>query len=100
MVKNSPANTGDIRDAGSVPGLGRSPEGEDGNPLQYSCLKNSMDRGAWRATVYRVAKNWTRLKRLCTVHVHTSGENKMLSHVVWLWSGFTTLSLVGHCCRK
>ena len=59
MVKDSPANAGDVRDAGSTPGLGRSPGGENGNPLQYSCLKNPMDRGAWRATVHGVAKNQT-----------------------------------------
>ena len=53
MVKNPPANTGD---ASSVPGSGRSPGGGNGNPLQYSCLENSMDRGAWRATVLGVAK--------------------------------------------
>ena len=52
VVKNSPANTGDIRDVGLVPGVGRFPGGGHGNPLQYSCLENPMDRGAWRATVY------------------------------------------------
>ena len=50
MVKNLPANAGDIREACSVPGSGRSPGGGSGNPLQYSCLENPMDRGAWRAT--------------------------------------------------
>ena len=49
MVKNLPANAGDSRDAGSIPGLGRSPGGGNGNLLQYSCLENSMDRGAWQA---------------------------------------------------
>ena len=59
MVKNVPANAGDIRDVGSIPGLGRSPgEGHD-NPLQYSCLANPMDRGAWWATVHRVAQSQT-----------------------------------------
>jgi len=58
-VKNPPANAGDIRDAGSVPGLGRSPGGGNSHPLQYSCLGNPMDRGAWRFTVLRVAKSWT-----------------------------------------
>ena len=48
-------------DPGSIPGLGRSPEEGKGNPLQYSCLKNPMDRGAWQATVHGVAKGWTRL---------------------------------------
>ena len=47
MVKNLPANAGDIRDAGLIPGLGRSPGGRHGNPLQYACLENPMDRGAW-----------------------------------------------------
>ena len=57
VVKNPPANVGDVRDM--VRSLGRSPEEGRGNPLQYSCLKNSMDRGAWRATVHRVTKSWT-----------------------------------------
>ena len=48
-------------DVGSIPGLGRSPKVGNGNPLQYSCLENPTDRGAWRATVHRVAKGWTRL---------------------------------------
>ena len=64
VVENPPASVGDLRDAGSVPGLGRSPEGGYGNPLQYSCLVNPMDRGAWRATVHRVTKSQTLLKRL------------------------------------
>ena len=59
VVKNPPASAGDIRDAGSVPGLGRFLGGGHGNPLQYSCLKNSMDRGAWQAMGHRVAKGWT-----------------------------------------
>ena len=54
MVKNPSANAGDARDAGSIPGLGRFPGGGHGNPLQYSCLKNPMDIGAWRATDHRV----------------------------------------------
>ena len=59
MVKNPPANTGDVRDAGSIPGWGRSPGGGHGNPLQYSSLQNSMDRGAWRATVHTTAESDT-----------------------------------------
>ena len=62
VVKDSPTNVGHIREMGSIPGSGRSPCGEHGNPLQYSCLENPMDRGAWRATVHRVAQSWTRLK--------------------------------------
>ena len=66
MVKNSPANTRLIRVTGSIPGLRRSPGKGNGNPLQYSHLANPMDRGAWKATVHRVAKSWTQLKRLGT----------------------------------
>ena len=57
MVRDTPANAGDIREAGSIPGLGRSPGGGCGNPLQYSCLENPMDRGAWRAAVHWVAES-------------------------------------------
>ena len=56
MVKNLPANAGDPEDAGLIPRSGRSPGGEYGNPLQYSCLENSMDREAWQATVHGVTK--------------------------------------------
>ena len=59
MGKNPPANVGAARDMGLIPGLGRSPGGGNGNPLQYSCLGNSMDRGAWQATVQGVTKNQT-----------------------------------------
>ena len=64
VVKNPSANTGDLRDAGSIPGSERSPREGNGNPLQYSCLENSMDSGAWQVIVHRVAKSQTRLKRL------------------------------------
>ena len=56
VVKNPPTNAGDIRDTRSIPGSGRSPVGGHGNPLQYSCLENPMDRGPWWATVHRVQK--------------------------------------------
>ena len=59
VVKNVPASVGDVRATGSFPGLQRSPGGRNGNPLQYSCLENPMDRGAWWATVPGVTKNWT-----------------------------------------
>ena len=62
MVKNPPANAGDVRDAGVFPGSGRSPGGGYGNPLESSCLENPMDRGAWQAAVHRVTQSWTRLK--------------------------------------
>ena len=57
MVKNLPANAGDARDMGSIPGSERSPGIGNGNLLQCSCLENSMDRGAWQATVHRVVKS-------------------------------------------
>ena len=76
VVKNPPVNAGDIRDAGLIPGLGRSPGGGHGNPLQYSYVENSMDRGAWRATVHGVAKSWTQLKCFST---HANSFKKMYS---------------------
>ena len=57
LVVKNPANAGDIRDVDLIRGLGRSPGGGHGNPLHYSCLENPMNRGAWRATVHRVAKS-------------------------------------------
>ena len=59
VVKNLPASAGDIRDAGLIPGSGRSPGRGNGDPLQYSCLENPMDREAWQTTVQRVSKCWT-----------------------------------------
>ena len=70
MVKNHPSNAGD---AGYIPGSGRSPGEGNGNPLQYSCLGNSMDREAWRATVHRVTKSWIRLSDQKTT------KNRLLS---------------------
>ena len=58
VVKSLPANTGDIRDVGSIPRSERSPGGGHGNPLQYSCLENPMFRGAWGAAVHRIAQSW------------------------------------------
>ena len=66
VVKNLLDNTGDLRDTGSIPGLGRSPGGGHSNPLQYSCLENSMDRGAWGATVHGVTQSRIQLKLLST----------------------------------
>ena len=67
VVKNPPATTGDARDAGSIPESGKSPGEGNGNPLQYSCLRNPMDRGAWWATFHGVTKNQTWL----SMHAHT-----------------------------
>ena len=59
VVKNPPANAGDVRDMGSVPGLGKSPREGNGTPLQYSCVENPMDRGAWQTAVHGVTKSGT-----------------------------------------
>jgi len=64
MVKNLPSDAGDLRNMDSTPELGRSPEEGHSNPLQYSCLENLMERGAWQAIVYRLAKSQTSLKHL------------------------------------
>ena len=69
MVKNPSASAGDIREVGSILESGRSPGGGHGHPLQYSCLENPMDREAWRATVHRIAKSWTRLIEL-SMHMY------------------------------
>ena len=61
-IKSPPVNAGDIKDAGPIPGSGRSPGEGNGNPIQYSCLENPMDRGTWQATVHRVAKSHRQLK--------------------------------------
>ena len=66
MVRSLSVDAGDIRDSGLIPGSRRSPGGGHGNPLQYSCLENLMNRGAWQATVHRVAESQTQLERLST----------------------------------
>ena len=77
MVKNPPANAGDIGDVGLIPESGRSPEGENGNPLHDSCLENPMDRGAWQTTVHRVEKNQELLSTHVTDihHIHESQQS-------------------------
>ena len=95
MVKNPPANAGEVRDTGSNPASGRSPGGGHGNPLQYSCLGNPMDRGAKRATFHGVTRNQTLLKQLimytCKLRVQPLIKplaNKWLRKmIVWLLQG-------------
>ena len=81
LVKNPLVNSGDEKDTGSIFGSGRSPGEGHGNPLQNSCLEDPMDRGAWWATVHRVAKSWTRLKRL---HTHTHKHTHTHTHTLWV----------------
>ena len=75
VVKNPTANAGDFIDAHLIPGSGRSPGGGHGNPLQYCCLENPMDRGAWWATIHRVTQSQTQLKWLST-HAEISKVSK------------------------
>ena len=80
VVKNSPANAGDLRDAGSIPGSERFPGEGNGNPLQYSCLEKSIDRGAWQATVHAVAQ------LDMTEHTHTihfNNNSSFTEHLLW-----------------
>ena len=86
VVKNLAANAGDIRDSGSIPGSWRSSEGRCGNPLQYSCLENPMDRGTWWATVHGVTKNQTILHWLIT-HTRFSRDN-------WKWQQHPALQFL------
>ena len=72
MVKNLPASAGNVRHAGSIPGLGRSPEEGNGNPLQYSCLENPMDRRAWWGIVHGVTQSRTQLKQLSMPRAHSN----------------------------
>ena len=86
VVKNLPANAGDIRAEGLIPGSGRFPGAGNGNPLQYSSLENPTERGAWQATVHRVAESKTRLKRLST----HSGTNLCAQEI--FFAAFRTFS--------
>ena len=78
VVKNLPANAGEARDLGLIPGSGRFPGGGHSNPLQYSCLENSMDSGAWQATIHRVTQSRTQLKQLSTQAPRKSGRGAFL----------------------
>ena len=83
LVKTLPASAGDVTDMVSIPGLGRSPRQGNGNPLQYSCLENPMDRGAWWATVHGVTKSWRRLKQLSTAqyrYFHNPSQQMILTY--------------------
>ena len=98
VVKNPPANAEDV---GSIPESGRSPGRGNGNPLQYSCLENPMDRWAWQATVHWVTKSWTQLKQLSissTTYAYKSTTNrqssitfKLLPKILYKWIVFVQL---------
>ena len=94
MVKNPPANA---RDLGSIPGLERSPEEGNGNPLQYSCLENPVDRGAWKATVHDVAKDLNMTWRLSNNNsIRQMNHNWLIFHTrvdIWVVSSFELLQI-------
>ena len=82
--KNLPANAGDVRDAGSIPGLGKFPGGGHGNPLQYSCWENSMDRRAWWATAHGVTKSQTGLSTHTPIAAAAAAAAKLLQSCLTL----------------
>ena len=84
MAKNPPANARDSGDTDSIPGLGKYPRGGSGNPLQYSCLENSIDRGAWWATVLRVAKSQTQLSTQACMIFNKGLISKMYKELIKL----------------
>ena len=76
VMKNPPAKAGDAEDKGSIPGLERSPRGGNGNPFQYSCLENTMNRGAWQATM-RSQRDWTQLNNSASMHQSKKKRSKL-----------------------
>ena len=93
MVKNLPAHAGDAKDVGSIPGSGKSPGAGNGNPLQYSCLENSMERGAWQAKVNGVTKNWTQLSTAIKLKSFSTAKEAINK------TKKTTLSMGGNICK-
>ena len=87
--KNLPASSGDIRDMGSIPGRGRSPREGNGNPLQYSGLKNPMDRGAWRAIVHRVTKESDTIQKVLSTGKIKSCIINLRSFLVYIYTKIT-----------
>ena len=99
-IKNLPANArdaGDTKDTGSVLGSGRCPGGGNGHPLQYSCLKNPMDRGTWQATVQRVTQSCTQLKKL-----RTQAQNCVIIFIQLIFTEYLPCALSGglNCIRN
>ena len=103
VIKNLPTNAGDLRDAGLIPGLGSSPGGGHHNPLQYSCLENPMDRGAWQAMVHKLTKSWTQLSDLACMHtahlLFAEWMNKWMDNFLLplLWGFFSLVSVSSLC---
>ena len=87
MEKNLPANVGDTRDVGSIPGSGRSPRVGNCNPLEYSCLENSMDREAWWPTVYGITENRTGLSTYTHLFFSSFGKKQYNSGIILFMKG-------------
>ena len=96
VVKNPPANAGDIRDTSSIPESGRSPGGGPGNPLQSSCLENPMDRGAWWAVVHGVTESRTRLSDFTFTLGFPGGSEVKVSLVPIVWGKNTSIFYGSH----
>ena len=94
--KESACKVGDTGDVGLIPGLGRSLGEGHGNPLQYSCLENLMDRGAWRATVHGIAKSWIQLSDLACAHACTHPSSLLVDTRQLNWP----LNVVAHGCPR
>jgi len=99
VVKNLPANAGDIRDPGSIPGLARSPGGGHDNPLQHSCLENPMDRGAWWAAVHGVTRIQTWLSDWTKTASHTDDTERRISYDKPKWERIFQKECVYICMR-
>ena len=99
VVKNPPANAGDLRDTGSIPRSGGSPGGGHGDPLEYSCLENPMDKGAWGTIVHRVAQSHTWVKRLSThTHTHIYIHTYIFFCRIFFIAGYYKVLNIALCC--
>ena len=85
MIKNPPANVGDKRDVGLIPGLGRPPEGGNGYTLQYSCMENPEDRGSWRAIVHGISKESDTTEH---THTHTCVYVYTYKHIYHIYNNY------------
>ena len=93
MVKNPPANVGDTRDVGLIPGLGRSPSVGNDNPLQYSLLGNPIDRGAWQTTVHGVIESQTHLSDYTAYAFNTVPGTLLINHKKFIIDKYITYNL-------
>ena len=95
VVKNQPPNTGNTSNVGSVPGSGRSSAGANGNPLQYSCLENSMDRGGWQTTAHGISKSQAWLRDQHFYYFLYKWESKYLAHNIIVYDVYIQTHIAG-----